>query len=144
MFGVSALRFCLAVLLTAPALVLGTTACAADCANRAVGTVASPDARLTAIIFERDCGATTGASTQISVLPSGQPAVGGGNVFIADTDHGAAPAGEGGGPAVRVRWVGRDTLEVRYHPRARRFAPQSRPEGITVRLVPDSSVGNAT
>ena len=137
------MRYGLAAIRAAAAITLGTARCG-NCANRPVDTVTSPDASRAAIIFERDCGATTGFSTQISVVRSGHAATSGGNVFIADTNNGAAPSGEGGGPAVRVRWVGVDTLEVRYHPRARLFPPQSRLKGITVELVPDSSVGNST
>ncbi len=34
-----------------------------------IRTTANPDNAYMAILFERDCGATTGFSTQISVLP---------------------------------------------------------------------------
>ena len=123
---------------------LACAACDAGCANTVLGDVASPDGRRHAVVFERDCGATTGFSTQVSVLPRGREARGGGNVFVADDDRGAAPSGPGGGPAVRVRWLDRRTLEVRYHPSARVFKSEARHDDTDVRFVRDSTVGSAT
>ncbi|NUO64271.1 MAG: hypothetical protein HOQ11_17710 [Gemmatimonadaceae bacterium] len=119
-------------------------ACADGCADRMLTESPSPDGSREAVIFERACGATTGFSTQVSVVDAGRHPTGRGNVFIADTDHGLAPAGPGGGPEVRVRWLGPHTLEVRYHPRARVFQTESRPRGLELRLVADSSVSATT
>jgi len=33
---------------------------------------------------------------------------------VADTDHGSAPNGAGGGPEVRVRWLTDTRLEIKY------------------------------
>lgn len=38
------------------------------CGNEVFQELNSPDARLKAVIFQRDCGATTGFSTQISLI----------------------------------------------------------------------------
>ena len=91
------------------------------CANEVITRIASPDARYDVVTFQRACGATTGFSTHVSVLRSGDsvPADSGGNVLVADTDHGKAPVGPSGGPRVEVRWSGRDTLEIRLDHRAR-------------------------
>src|SRR5687767_10343542 len=40
------------------------------CGNDIQLTVVSPDRKLKAVVFERSCGATTGFSTQVSVLPA--------------------------------------------------------------------------
>lgn len=92
------------------------------CANEAIIEVASPDAKHKAVVFQRDCGATTGFSTQVTVLPAGaslqnEP----GNVFVADTNHGAAPSGRGGGPEVAVHWLTDAALHIAHHPSARVF-----------------------
>ena len=93
------------------------------CANEVITRIASPDTRYDAVTFQRDCGATTGFSTHVSVLRSGDspPADSGGNVLVADTDHGKAQVGPSGGPRVEVRWSGRDTLEIYCDRRARIF-----------------------
>lgn len=46
--------------------------CFADmCGNDMRQTVPSPSGRLNAVVFSRDCGATTGFSTQVSIIPAG-------------------------------------------------------------------------
>lgn len=63
----------------------------------------SPDGQREAVMFQRDCGATTGYSTQISVLDHGETQVGGGNAFRADDNHGVAAVGEWQGPWADMR-----------------------------------------
>ena len=110
-----------------------------SCVNEQLDAVASPDGTHRAVVFQRDCGATTGFSTQISVLAAGAALPdSSGNVFSADTDHGRAPAGPGGGPRVSVRWITNDTLEIRYDARARVFT-QAHQSGTTVRFIADST-----
>jgi hypothetical protein len=111
------------------------------CANDQLADRASPNGRWHAVVFQRDCGATTGFSTQVSVLAAGDSLRNeGGNAFTADDDHGAAPAGPGGGPVVTVRWLAPDTLEVRFHPRSRIFTREARVEAVAIRYVTDSTV----
>jgi hypothetical protein len=115
------------------------TACldlSGGCANDLLSEITSPGGDRRAVVFQRDCGATTGFSTQVSVLAVGSALPdSGGNVFSADTDHGKAPAGPGGGPRVDVRWVTPQTLEVRYDGRARVFTHEPRYAGTEVRFV---------
>jgi hypothetical protein len=102
------------------------------CGNQVVKTVGSPDGKLKVVVFERDCGATTGSSTQVSLLRSSDRLPNkGGNLFIADDDHGAAPNGPGGGPQVGVAWKANRQLLVKYDPRARVFLSAKR---LTVRV----------
>lgn len=62
---------------------LGDTMCGNDIYNEYL----SPNGKLKAVVFQRDCGATTWFSTQISILPAhnvlGNEA---GNIFIIDGD----------------------------------------------------------
>ena len=77
------------------------------CGNDLVAEHLSPDGKAKLLIFQRDCGATTGFSTQASLVAAEAKLSGSsGNLFIADTDHGIAPSGPGGGPDLRVRWEG--------------------------------------
>lgn len=109
----------------------------ASCNNIPLTELPSPGAELKAVIFTRDCGATTAASTQVSILPISATlrAADGGNLFIADTGHGAAPAGPGGGPQVQVEWVGRNRLRLRHDHRARVFKAEPMVAGVRIEYV---------
>ncbi len=113
-----------------------------SCHNEQLADLASPGGRHRAVVFQRDCGATTGFSTQLSVLSAGATLPdSGGNVFSADTDHGRAPAGRGRGPRVTARWLAPDTLEVRYDARARVFMKAATAADVSVRYIADSRRG---
>ena len=105
---------------------LGGCGLALDCGDTVVQHASSPYGRAAAVVFTRDCGATTGFSTQVAIVghvdarPRDQDVV-----FVADDDHGAAPAPPGRGPEVRVRWTAANKLEVAYDPRARTFRQAS-------------------
>jgi hypothetical protein len=109
---------------------LAASACADPCANTVVARATSPDGAREAVLFQRDCGATTGFSTQISVLAPGEKPSGGGNVFAADDDHGRAEAGDWGGPWASLRWTGPDQLSVLYAPGSRIFTQSDSVDGV--------------
>jgi hypothetical protein len=75
----------LAALAPAPAL----AGCGdAGCGNAVLQDLPSPEGRRHAVVFTRDCGATTAFSTQVSVLPSDHDT----DVrYVADTAGVAAP-----------------------------------------------------
>jgi hypothetical protein len=101
------------------------------CSNDVLMDIPSPDGEHKAIVFQRDCGATTGFSTQISVLRVSQSlGNNAGNIFVADTDHGTAPSGPGGGPAVQVQWSGTKALTVLHHPKVRVFSAEPNGHGV--------------
>jgi hypothetical protein len=132
-------------LLAAGAVVAGVTVVVAPgfildavfgspCGNQPLAEVRSPGGARKAVVFQRDCGATTGFTTQVSVLPPGGDLPDdGGNVFVADDDDGAAPAGPGGGPAVYVAWLDDTRMVIRHHPRARVFRAEPRVGPVEVR-----------
>jgi len=106
------------------------------CANEPLSVLLSPDEKLSAVVFQRSCGATTGFSTQISVVRSGRALPNdGGNLFVADTDHGRAPRGLGGGPEVRLSWVGPRSLRIAYHRNARVFRAEQNAAGVSAEYV---------
>lgn len=73
------------------------------CGNTLLAETPSPEGNLRAVVFERNCGATTSFSTQVSVIESGSTLPNeGGNVFIATTGHGKAPSDQGWGPDVQI------------------------------------------
>jgi hypothetical protein len=117
--------------------------CSDGCGNTLVSRSPSPDGRHEAVLFQRDCGATTGFSTQISVLDAGSPVARGGNVFIADDDHGAARAGDWGGPWAEVAWLSSDRLRIRYADKSRVFEKRDAVKGVTItyQAVGDRALG---
>jgi len=74
------------------------------CANTMTQRASSPDGRYDAVVFTRDCGATTDYSTQVTLLSRGAHLPDrAGIVFISVHPTGA-----------QVEWVSADTLMVRY------------------------------
>jgi len=72
------------------------------CANDNLRESISPKRTLKAVVFRRNCGATTGFSTQVSILSlSRKLPDDGGNIFIVE-----------GEPEVVVRWVDDRQLNV--------------------------------
>lgn len=112
--------------------ILILSGCADSCANAIVSRADSPDGRHSAVLFQRDCGATTGFSTQVSILERGAEPKGSGNVFVADDDHGAAAVGEWGGPWAEVRWLAPDRLRIRYAATSRVFAREDEVSGVRI------------
>ncbi len=77
------------------------------CGNEVFQEVVSPDGTYKAVVFQRDCGATTGFSTQVSILKaSSQLTNRGGNVFAMD--------GHPDWTQVEVRWDGNRSVDLRY------------------------------
>jgi hypothetical protein len=97
------------------------------CVNTIQGRLASPDGRHQLVVFERDCGATTDYSTQVSVLGAGEalpdeP----GNVYI--YTH-RVP--------VRVGWISASETVVCYAPGFRGDELPPLPAGLAVRYMQD-------
>jgi hypothetical protein len=92
------------------------------CANQIIQKIPSPDKKLKAVVFQRDCGATTGFSTQVSVIKANdKPSNAAGNVFSADTYHGKVSSGLIGGPTVEVVWQDPLQLQIKHPQNARIF-----------------------
>jgi hypothetical protein len=103
------------------------------CANEVLREHSSPGGKLKVVVFQRDCGATTGFSTQASILSAEEDLPEeGGNLFVSDTNHGAAPSGPGGGPEVRVGWKNARELWLSHHRNARIFKAEREVQGISV------------
>jgi len=103
-----------------PAILLGLTSGCNLCGNQEVTRKVSPDGRIDAVVFERDCGATTDFTTQISVVPKGGSVYSGaGNAFIGDSNHGATPSAKWGGPPAVIKWVANRQVVIYTHPATR-------------------------
>lgn len=96
------------------------------CGNEVMQETASPDGTRRAIVFQRDCGATTGFSTQVSIIGASddlpnEP----GNTFIID-DH---PSQRG----VTLRWADDSTLVVVTSDRSGVHKAETEVSGVVVR-----------
>ena len=98
------------------------------CGNEVVRRVDAPDGKHSAVLFERDCGATTGFSTQISILDAGEKPSGGGNAFIADGGRRAT----WGGPWADMEWLAADRLRIRHDPQVRLFKSEANVSGVAI------------
>ena len=122
-------------LVAATILVVGTISyfhAASICENQVIYERISPNGLLKAVVFSRECGATTGTSAHISVVPRffGTPS-GAGNVFIADSGHASASDGTLFGSNLRVFWVSSFLLRVEHHPAFRVFKAEAKQYGAT-------------
>lgn len=115
-----------------PMLVLLVCAgCSDTCQNTVASSSLSPTGALAAVLFQRDCGATTGLSTQISILRPDDKPIGGGNAFIAD-DHGAARVGSWEGSWAETKWLAPDHLVIRYAAKSRIFKRSDSVSGVKI------------
>ena len=109
------------------------SALVSDPVNSIVSKIVSPDKKHIVYIFERNAGATTSHSTQISLLPSSDPPPNSsGNIFVADTDLGIAHAATWGGPQVQVRWENPTKIEIAYSADSRIFTNKNKLYGVEI------------
>jgi hypothetical protein len=93
------------------------------CGNTVVEEAVSPSGMKRAILFERSCGATTGFSSQLSILAAKANFPNdGGNAFVA----------EGYPEGYELRWLDDSTLQV-IGVKGRVFKRESQVSGISVR-----------
>jgi len=98
------------------------------CDNEILSESFSPDGTKRAVLFSRDCGATTDFSWQLSIvgakeaLPNDAE-----SVFIVDTNHGAVQEMK-----VEIDWKGSDNLIVSYPDRARIFHQLTMMRGVRI------------
>ncbi len=123
-------------LFTPVVLAVLLSACSDLCQNTALSNTPSPDSRLHAVVFVRDCGATTDYSTQISIGRNPDLPGGGGNVFIADGGSASAPPTDHGGPWAEVVWQGSRHLLVRYDSMAEVYKQEDQVAGVTITYEP--------
>jgi hypothetical protein len=106
--------------------------CADACQNDVVARLEAPDRKHDAVLFQRDCGATTGFSTQISILSAGDVPDWRGNVFIADDGRREVALGSWQGPWAQIRWKSPDALLVQYAEGSRIFKQDQSVAGVKI------------
>jgi hypothetical protein len=117
-------------------LLLLASGCGSSCENEVVLRIPSSNGLHEAILFERNCGATTGFSTQIAVEAVGRAPSFSGTVFVADDNNGSAQAAAWGGPWATMRWVTPTELLIRYDVRSAVFRLEEAVENVRIRYEP--------
>ena len=109
-------------LLVLPALL----ALAACCDNEILTVSPSPDGARKAVVFMRNCGATTGFNTQVSIIPAHTPAPRGeGNALVVDGWH-----------TLHLHWRDNDELEIGDYGSARVFHQAGTAGDVHLHFVP--------
>ncbi len=95
------------------------------CGNEIVREAVAPDGTRRAVVFQRDCGATTGFSTQIAVVwGSGNLPDAPANVFIAD--------GHPDRTKTDARWLNSATLVIGTNALADAYKAERHVNGVSV------------
>ena len=108
-----------------------------DCEDTVATRLVSPTRSRVAVLFARNCGATTSFITHLAIgMPGVEPPPSGGNALVA-TAGGGAPLG----PKVPVlgvalHWLAPDTLQVGVDARAVIVTKGQLVEGVTVQWRP--------
>jgi hypothetical protein len=103
-------------------ILLALSGCDAGCGNEVASTIESAGGGHVAVIFNRNCGATTGFNTQLSVLAKGDAVPKeAGNTLIAD-----------GSLALKVRWVSESELVIAGVQGAKIFKQEKLANGVAV------------
>lgn len=116
------------------AVPLFTQACQAACNNEMIQRAESPTRSYAAILFERNCGATSGNNFQVSILRSEIVADGPGNTFVVDYPDEYYQQNRPR-PAVKLHWTSDSSVTIEYSNGARIFTQAVMIEGVKVRYV---------
>jgi hypothetical protein len=103
-------------LLVAIATLAAVAGCDFGCGDEVVSTTSSPSHAISAVVFNRNCGATTGFNTQVSIVPSGA-----GNTLILD---GTVP--------LKFLWVSESKLLITGLGSAKVFKQERSVAGVSV------------
>jgi hypothetical protein len=93
------------------------------CGNEVSQTVISPSGKLKAVVFNRNCGATTGDNTQVSIIPAAEALPGGaGHTLILD---GTVP--------LKIEWRSNSELHLGSVGAAKPFLQSASAAGVSIR-----------
>jgi hypothetical protein len=103
------------------------------CANTKIAEVVSPDQSRNAVVFSRDCGATTSISLQLSIIPVNPKLPNeGGNVLVIATDRTASELRSHRSQEIEPSWVGPRRLLVRYALGAQTYQMAHSVDGVEI------------
>jgi hypothetical protein len=119
------------------ALLLGGCSLEGGCGDRVIEAKPDFDGNLIAYRYVRNCGATTGFSTNIAIGKRGEKADAAQLIFTADSNHGAADM-QGDAVWVEMRWTRPHRLSVAYAKAARVFRSDAHVQGAAIFYRPSS------
>jgi hypothetical protein len=103
------------------------------CSDEIVAEGISPNGNHKAVIFVRNCGATTDFSSQVAIMDNKEKFNSKINaILIADTDHGESPAWQWGGPEIKTQWEDDNNMTIFLHSQARVFKKANIYRGINI------------
>ena len=115
-------------------------ACGDYCTNKPIKRVGQASKSLDAVVYVRNCGATTPLVTSVSIVSSDLIEVTGpGNAFAAmDTSGSSEEPNPVEAPPldVVVRWIGEKEIQILYDRRLKILRPHPEERGIMITLVP--------
>lgn len=114
------------------------------CGNHLIESKFSPNKKFKVLIFSRECGATTGNSTQISIVDYDDKLEknDSGNIFIADYNHGEAKM-NGEIINVKTKWLNNENLIIEYDEKVRIFKIEDSKNGINITYRKISTTANS-
>ncbi|MBW4331715.1 hypothetical protein KY084_12625 [Stakelama sp. CBK3Z-3] len=125
-----------ALLLFCP-LLFGVTGCTQDalCSNDVQQVARDPGSDRYAATLVRNCGATTDYATVVRVGRASEAQSAVKEVFVADTDHGAATRGAQGAIWTSVVWTAPGKLSIAYAKDARVYRQKDHAKGATISFL---------
>lgn len=103
-----------------------------SCGNQIHQSFTSPKNKYKIVVFQRDCGATTNYSTQISLLRKKQSLSNkGGNIFIGESI--TAPINNQGVFYIEVEWINKKTVLIKYPKNIKIYKQDYWEKGITLK-----------
>ena len=106
------------------------------CSTQVFAQTAAPDGKRRAVIYETDCGATTGFSRQVAILPADEdfdvksPPKSFFAITLRSADSPGPPMQEG---PVQIRWLAHARLDIAYPSSATVIRSTEHHQGIEVR-----------
>jgi hypothetical protein len=93
------------------------------CGNDTIQKIPSPSGDKVAYSFQRSCGASTGDTSQLSILEKDEPFLNeAGNTFVTDKEF-------------SFKWLNNDTLQVIYDIKSETYEMDQRVNGIRIEYV---------
>lgn len=111
---------------------LGGCGTDATCLSETLQVAREPGGDRFAATIVRDCGATTGYVTAILIGHKAESPKAATEVFVADSDHGAADDAGGGAIWTNVVWIAPGKLAIAHASKARVFKQLSSAEGASI------------
>jgi len=104
------------------------------CGNQIVTEQVSPNKKYKAVVYVRDCGATTGFSTQVSILRNNKKLRDdeSGNVLTLSDHYYGQYKNYYGGAEVKVMWITNNKLLVHFDSKAEAGIKKNKIDGIEV------------